>query len=170
MKINLIAAVGSNWELGYKNKLPWKCPEDLEHFKQVTINQTLIMGRKTFDSLRMLLTDRIHIVLTNDLDSIDCLYLNDLSNVYFVNSIEKALKVAKQFDKKTFVMGGAQIYAQFIEQDLIDKVYLSVIPGTWKADIYFPNITIPFTAKITYPEKMKEGSTIIPIFYFWETA
>jgi len=160
--ITLIAAVGSNWELGNKNQLPWKCPQDLKRFKKITDGQTLIMGRKTFDSLKKPLINRINIVITNNIDNVENVYFPNFNDVYFVNSIEKALKVANQFNKNIFVIGGASIYNQFIEKCLIDNVYLTVIPGNWEADVYFPEIDIPLTAKVS-----RSKMSPFPIFYFW---
>ena len=64
MNITLIAAVGKNRELGYKNDLIWKIPEDLEFFRENTINKYIVMGINTFNSLPRLLPNREHIVLT----------------------------------------------------------------------------------------------------------
>ena len=64
MSLSLIAAVGRNGELGKENKLPWYLPEDLLFFRKITTNNTIIMGRKTFESLPKMLPKRRHVVLT----------------------------------------------------------------------------------------------------------
>jgi len=130
-KISIIAAVDENWVIGKKGGLPWRLPADLKHFKALTTGHTVIMGRKTYDSIGKPLPDRINIVVSsNDLNLPGCVV---------VKSIEKALKSAPD-NKEVFIMGGAQIYNQFLP--LAHKLYLTKIHHQFDGDIFFPKLDL----------------------------
>ena len=127
MSISMIAAVGRNLELGKGNDLIWHFKEDMKFFKETTTGSSVIMGRKTFESLPKALPNRKNIVITNNRD-----YVAD--GGYVVNSIEKALELAGD---NAFVIGGGNIYSQFLP--LADKIYLTEIEDECAdADTYFP--------------------------------
>ncbi len=126
--ISIIAAIGKNNELGLNNDLIWHLPNDLKFFKEKTLNQNIVMGYNTFVSLGRVLPSRKHIVLSFEkvrlpLEVIQFNNLEDLNNY---------IK-----DKDVFIIGGASMYKQFI--DKADKLYLTEIDDTHKADVYFPN-------------------------------
>ncbi|HIS90314.1 MAG TPA: dihydrofolate reductase [Candidatus Faecisoma merdavium] len=126
--ISIIAAIGKNNELGLNNDLIWHLPNDLKFFKEKTLNQNIVMGYNTFVSLGRVLPSRKHIVLSFEkvrlpLEVIQFNNLEDLNNY---------IK-----DKDVFIIGGASMYKQFI--DKTDKLYLTEIDDTHKADVYFPN-------------------------------
>ena len=129
MKLSMIAAVGQNNELGYRNRLIWHLPKDLEFFKKMTLNKKIVMGRYTFFSLPTILPDREHIIIsTNNI-------LNDNIKVY--HSIEDFIKEYEQTDEEIFIIGGASIYKQFIK--LCDNIYLTEIQKeAVNADTYLP--------------------------------
>lgn len=127
MSISMIAAVGRNLELGKGNDLIWHFKEDMKFFKETTTGSSVIMGRKTFESLPKALPNRKNIVITNNRD-----YIAD--GGYVVNSIEKALELAGD---NAFIIGGGNIYSQFLP--LADKIYLTEIEDECPdADTYFP--------------------------------
>lgn len=127
MSISMIAAVGRNLELGKGNDLIWHFKEDMKFFKETTTGSSVIMGRKTFESLPKALPNRKNIVITNNRD-----YVAD--GGYVVNSIEKALELAGD---NAFIIGGGNIYSQFLP--LADKIYLTEIDDECAdADTYFP--------------------------------
>lgn len=127
MSISMIAAVGRNLELGKGNDLIWHFKEDMKFFKETTTGSSVIMGRKTFESLPKALPNRKNIVITNNRD-----YVAD--GGYVVNSIEKALELAGD---NAFIIGGGNIYSQFLP--LADKIYLTEIEDECPdADTYFP--------------------------------
>lgn len=127
MSISMIAAVGKNLELGKGNDLIWHFKEDMKFFKQTTTGSSVIMGRKTFESLPKALPNRKNIVITNNKDYV-------AEGGYVVNSLEDALKLA---DNDAFIIGGGNIYAQFLP--LADKLYLTEIEAECSdADTYFP--------------------------------
>ena len=112
--INLIAAVSDNGVIGQGNDLPWKIREDLQFFKNMTVNMTIIMGRKTFLSLGLKpLPNRQNILITRT---------NDIFNIESTNSLEDAIKLA---NKDIFIIGGAQIYKEALDKNLVDVMYLT---------------------------------------------
>ena len=129
MNISLIAAIGKNNELGVDNKLIWHLKKDLQFFKKTTMGKNIIMGRNTFDSLPKMLPGRKHIVLSTTAT------LNEEIEIY--RSIKEFLEVYKDFNEEMFVIGGAQIYKQFLE--FSNNLYLTEINSEYKkADVYFP--------------------------------
>ena len=126
--ISIIAAIGKNNELGLNNDLIWHLPNDLKYFKETTLNQTIVMGYNTFVSLGRVLPNRKHIVL-----SFEKIKLPD--EVIQFNNMEDLKNYIK--DKDVFIIGGASMYKQFIDE--CDKLYLTEIDDTHKADAYFPN-------------------------------
>lgn len=130
-QVSLIAAIGSNRELGKNNKLLWSIPEDMKRFKEITLGHPVIMGRTTFESLHKPLSQRLNIVITRNKKL-------KINGCLVVNSLKEAIKVAKEKEKsEIFIIGGGQIYEQGIE--LADKLYLTKVKGTFKADTFFPD-------------------------------
>ena len=127
-KLIVIAAVGKNNELGYKNDLIWKLKGDMKFFKNNTINHHVVMGENTFYSLPKKLENRTHIVL-----SFDSVFDDD---IIVVRSIDEFFNVAKNIDDDIYVIGGASIYKQFI--NYADELLLTHIDAENKADVYFP--------------------------------
>jgi len=126
--ISIIVAIGKNWVIGINNKLPWNLPADMEHFKQLTMGKSVIMGQKTFESIGKPLLGRTNIILTLDKNFAP-------SGCQIAYSIEGALEIAKDF-KEVMICGGASIYRQFLP--LADRMYLTLIEGDFKGDAYFP--------------------------------
>ena len=129
MSYTIIAAIGKNRELGKENGLIWHLPNDLKFFKQVTSNHSIIMGRKTFESLPRMLPNRKHIVLTTS--------ENLPSEVEVYKELKQLLERYKDTTEEIFIIGGASIYSQFL--DYSDKLYLTEIDEEDKdADVFFP--------------------------------
>lgn len=128
-KINIIAAVGLNRELGKDNKLLWHIPEDLKHFKEITIGHAVIMGQKTYESIGKPLPNRLNVVLSKAKDL-------EISGCAVCNSIDEAIKIAADYSDEIFVIGGGSVYAQFI--DRAQKLYLTLIEAEAPADTFFP--------------------------------
>ena len=117
MSYSIIAAIGKNRELGKNNNLIWHLPNDLIFFKEVTSNHTIILVRKTFDSLPRMLPNRKHIVLTSS--------ENLPSEVEVYKELKQLLEQYKDSTEEIFIIGGASIYSQFLEHS--DKLYLTEI-------------------------------------------
>ena len=128
MNISMIAAVGRNLELGKANDLIWHFKEDMKFFKQTTIGNTVIMGRKTFESLPKPLADRQNIVITNNKN-----YTAEGADVVF--SLDEALEKCK--NENVFIIGGGKIYGEFLPR--ASKLYLTEINDACAdAATYFP--------------------------------
>lgn len=133
MNISLIAAVGKNYELGKDGSLIWKIKEDLNFFKNTTINHTVVMGRKTFESLNKPLKDRENVVISKTLK------YNDKIKIY--RSIKEFLNAYNDFFDEIFIIGGESIYKSFI--DISNKIYLTEIDSSCKsADTFFPRFDL----------------------------
>ena len=141
--INIIAAVGKNYELGLNNKLLWNIPNDLKYFKENTKNKTVVMGRKTYESIGKPLPNRKNIVLTKQNKKIE--------NVEIINDYKKVL----QLNDDIFIIGGEQIYKVFIPY--ADNIYLTEINESKEADSYFPKFNKNlYTKEIIKEEKYND--------------
>ncbi|MBT5342199.1 dihydrofolate reductase [Candidatus Woesearchaeota archaeon] len=130
--INIIVGMTKNRVIGKDNSLPWHLPEDLKNFKALTENNTVIMGRKTWESIPEKfkpLPNRNNIVISKNMLPID--------NVDVCKSIEEALEKAKSYQKEIFIIGGSSIYEQFLP--ITDKMYISYLKNDYAGDTYFPN-------------------------------
>lgn len=130
--ITIIAAIGKNYELGKNNDLIWHLPADLKRFKKVTSGHHILMGRNTFESIGKPLPNRTTIIITRN-------------NTYFkdgcliASSIEEAIELAKN-DDEIFIIGGAQIYKQAIENNLVQRLDITIVHENFDADVFFPVI------------------------------
>lgn len=128
MSFSMIAAVGQGLELGKNNDLIWHFKEDMKFFKEVTTGHTVIMGRKTFESLPKALPNRRNIVISTNPD-----YVAEGAEV--VTSLEEVIDMIS--DEEAFIIGGGRIYKEFLP--LSDKLYLTEIEeACLDADTYFP--------------------------------
>jgi len=132
--IAIIVAKSKNNVIGSNGSIPWNVPKDLRYFKELTEGNTVIMGRKTYDSLpkdKNPLPNRINIVITRDSNF-------TANGCIVVSSMEEAiLKVDNR--KDTFIIGGGEIYKQAIK--FVDKIYITEINGEFDGDTYFPKLS-----------------------------
>lgn len=130
--LSIIVAIANENVIGKDNKLIWHLPEDLKRFKEITSGHTIIMGRKTFESLGRVLPNRKHIILCNDMQ------MNiDNENVEIVDDISKLDKYICA-DEECFVIGGATIYKLLMPY--ANKMYITKINQNFEGDVYFPEI------------------------------
>ena len=142
MTINLIAAIGRNGELGANGKLVWHNRDDKRRFKQLTNDNVVIVGKRTFDGDLggHSLANRINIVLTSSALNYD-VNADDFGKLYYVNNPATALQLARSFKKDVFVIGGSQIYNIFLPH--VEKMYITHVDQEFpEADTYF-HIPIP---------------------------
>jgi len=128
MSITLIGAMDRNRTIGIGNKLPWRLPAEMAFFTKMTTGNTVLMGRKTFESLPRPLKDRKNVILTRQQD-----FKQEGCEV--VHSIEEALSLYKE--DELFIMGGAEIYEQFLpyaDTILLTAVDVEIAGG----DAFFP--------------------------------
>jgi dihydrofolate reductase len=126
--VSIIEAMGNNRELGFKNKLLWHLPDDLQRFKELTRGHTVIMGRKTYDSIGRPLPERKNIIITRNPDY-------EAPGCTFADSMEAALAEAKD-DPEIFIIGGAEIYK--LALPYADRLYLTLVDAQPEADVFFP--------------------------------
>lgn len=119
-EISLIAAVSHNGIIGVDGKIPWNIPEDLNHFKKLTMNGVVIMGRNTYESLKEPLSGRINIVVSKTLREIDV-----ANEVILVRSLRKALELAKGFHKHIWLIGGYRIFKEGMTY--ADSIYITEV-------------------------------------------
>ena len=130
----IVACTDKENVIGKDNKLPWNLPEDLQHFKEITMGKTIVMGRKTFESLPKVLPGRHHIVLTRNQN-----YKVNNPNVEVVTgNINNIFKKMKYSEDEYFIIGGAEIYKIGIK--FADKIFLTRIYEHIEGDAYFPTI------------------------------
>ena len=152
MKIHLIWAQDQNGGIGKDGKLPWQIPGDLKNFKKLTINSTIVMGRKTWESLPIKpLSARRNVVLSSQ----------PVKEVESYNSIEQCIKILyKDNVKNIFVIGGAQIYQHFISRSnelhitLVDKQTIGI-------DTYFPVSILTIKSKFNKVDEYAIGKNAL---------
>ncbi len=154
--ISIIVAVSEDWGIGKDNDLLWHIPEDLKRFKRLTIGKTVIMGKKTWESLpRKPLPGRKNIVITDvPHECIDC--------TVTAYSIEDALSKCDRTDE-IFVIGGGSVYRQFMP--ITDRLYITHVHRKCPADIYFPEIDPEEWSVIQQEEYYDGENTSIPYTY-----
>ena len=132
MKISLIAAMASNRVIGQKGDIPWKIPGEQKMFKEITMGHTVIMGRKTYESLGRPLPGRTNIVVTRQTDY-------QASGCVIAHDLDGALASCSAEENEAFICGGGQLY--HLALPMADKIYLTVLPGEIAGDTYFPEIS-----------------------------
>lgn len=128
--ITIIAAIANNNALGKNNQLIWHLPADLIRFKKTTLNHYVIMGRKTFESLKKPLPNRTTIIVTRNKN-----YKAD--GCIVTHSLKEALTVSKN-EENVFILGGAKIYEQAIK--FADVLDITLVHHNFEADAFFPEI------------------------------
>ena len=136
--LNIIVAIDKSNAIGYKNKLLFNLPNDLKHFKELTIDHKVVMGRKTFDSLPKLgLPNRQNYVITHDENKIDMISKNQ-SIRYLTNDndIKQFIEEYINSDEEVFIIGGSEIYKKFLPY--VNKIYMTYVDKSAKnKDAYF---------------------------------
>ena len=134
---SIIVAIGKNREIGKENKLLWHIPEDLKNFKKITTDKTVIMGRKTFESIGKPLPKRKNIILSKNGEK----ELSKEKGIEIYQNLEKLINDYKDSEEEIFIIGGEQIYKEFLQKELISRMYISYVDfSDLEADAYFPEI------------------------------
>ena len=122
--------MSSNRVIGVNNTLPWHLSEDLKHFKSLTTGHTIIMGRKTYESIGRPLPNRRNIVISRNMEA-------SYEGAEVVQSIDDAFSISRN-DNEVFVIGGSNIYEQALS--LVDHLYITEIKKSFSGDTFFPEI------------------------------
>lgn len=123
--ISYVVAYSKNRVIGNRNQLPWHLPNDLKHFKEITLGKTVVMGRKTYESIGKPLPQRTNVVLTRD-------------QTFQADGVEIAHHKAEVLSRKDdlYVIGGEQIFKMFL--DVVEQIYLTEIEVNMEGDTFFP--------------------------------
>lgn len=127
MSLSLIVAVAENGVIGRDNALPWHIPEDLRYFKQATSGKTVIMGRKTFQSIGRPLPNRVNIVVTRD-------PAFAAGGIIVAGGLDDAL--AKAGGGEAMVIGGNSLFEEALPR--ADRLYLTEVHRAYEGDVHFP--------------------------------
>lgn len=127
-RIAMIAILDRNGAIGKDNKLLFNIPEDMQHFRKLTLGKTVVMGYKTYQSIGHALPERRNIVLST--------HVRLLHDAKICRNLEEVMKAVAE-DEEVFIIGGESIYEQFIP--LSDKLYLTIVDAEVPADKFFPD-------------------------------
>lgn len=127
MNISMIVAMSKNRVIGKDNVMPWHLSDDLKNFKKITIGKTIIMGRRTYDSIGKALPGRKNVILSRNLKDKDILVFDNLENAL----------VNVGNEEEIFIIGGQDIYSQTINK--ANKLYLTTINDEIEGDKFFPD-------------------------------
>ena len=154
----IIAAMGKNRELGLRGKLPWRIPDDMQRFKTLTMGNSVIMGRKTWESIPEKfrpLPGRTNIVITRQTNY-------EAKGALVTDSLESARAAAARAEgaDEIFVIGGGEIYREALP--FTDRFYLTLVDDAAEADTFFPSYEDIFTKKISEERRELNG-----LMYRW---
>jgi len=151
--ISIIVAIARNYAIGKDNQLLWHIPADLKRFKQLTTGNTIVMGKRTFESLPVRpLPNRRSIVITDIPGEV-------ISGCTMAYSIEEAVEKMED-EKENFIIGGGSVYRQFLP--LASRLYLTVVQKDFDADTFFPEIDYSQWKTIEREDHMEEE---LPYYY-----
>jgi dihydrofolate reductase len=135
MIVSLIVAIGKNNQLGVGGHLLWHLRDDLKNFKKLTTGHIILMGRKTLESIGKPLPGRLNIIITRNSN------FPPMGMCRIFSRIEEGISFAKNIDEEElFVIGGGEIYCYCLENNLVDKIYLTKVDFDGEADVFFPQI------------------------------
>ncbi len=153
--ISIIVAVSDDWGIGRNNDLLWNIPEDLKRFKKLTTGRTIIMGKKTWESLpRRPLPNRRNVVIT-DVPG------EQIDGAFMAYSIQDAIDKCEK-GEEAFIIGGGSIYRQFLP--LADRLYITHVHSKAPAEIFFPAIDLN-KWEVTEKEDFPPGDNTPPYTY-----
>ena len=127
--INIIVAHDKNHVIGINNKMPWIIKKDLEHFKNLTLNHTVIMGKNTYLSISHPLDKRENIIVSSTMKD---------DNLIITSSLKEAIKLAT--NDEIFIIGGSRLYKEAL--DIADCLYITLIDHEYEGDTYFPEYNL----------------------------
>ena len=147
-RVSIVAALARNRAIGRKNSMPWRLPEDLRRFKRLTLGHTVIMGRKTFESIGSALPGRSNVVITRTRDWAP-------SGCVVVHTLEAALTAGGE-SREAFVIGGAQIYA--LAMPYAQHLYMTEIERDFEGDAFFPEFDRSRWREVSREHRLSGGA------------
>ena len=149
--IAIIVAMDKNRVIGKNNKIPWHIAEEVKNFKKLTTGNTVIMGRKTFESIGKPLPKRNNIILSTS--------MSQIPGVDVCKTFDEGIIMAKSYGKDIFIIGGGTVYEQAIP--LADKMFISYVKGEYDGDAFFPE----FDEKEWHAEKKEDHAEFELLVY-----
>ena len=154
--ISIIVAVSEDWGIGKNNELLWNISEDLKRFKRLTMGNTVIMGKKTWESIPVRpLKGRKNVVLTEDPNEI----IDGAITAYSINDALGKCEMGEEI----FVIGGGSVYRQFMS--VADRLYITHVHKKADADVYFPEIDLNIWKIVEKQEFPESDKITIPYAY-----
>ncbi len=132
LHLSILVAMAKNRVIGRNNRLPWHLPADLKHFKFLTMGQTIVMGRKTYESIGKPLPGRANVIITRQMDY-------EVPGAMVVNSLEDALLICEETStghSENFIIGGEKLYQQALK--ICQRMYITEIQRDFDGDVFFP--------------------------------
>lgn len=155
--ISLMVAHDPNGVMGVNNDLPWHIPEDLKYFKETTMGKAMVMGRKTYESIGRPLPGRLNIVITRNPDY-------QAEGVEVVQSLDKAIEIAREYAEEVMIIGGAEIFK--LSMPLADRLYITEVHKEYDGDTFFPSYQEDWEViKKTDQMTSKTGTTFTYLVY-----
>lgn len=130
--ISAIVAMSENRVIGKNNQLPWHLPADLKHFKNITLGNSILMGRKTYESIGRPLPNRTNLILTRNTHY-------TAKECVIVRSLEDAIKEAAERQQLLFIIGGAELFNAYLAR--ATQLHLTLIHHTFEGDTFFPMLS-----------------------------
>jgi dihydrofolate reductase len=148
MVVSIIVALDANGGIGLNNQLLWHLPNDLKHFKTITTGQTIVMGRKTYESIGRPLPNRTNIIVTRNPHYI-------ANGCVVVHSVQEAIAYGQNNNvTELIIIGGGEIYTQAFP--MCQKLYVTHVNCTLKADTFFPEIDSTWFMTKNQPQPIDE--------------
>lgn len=152
MNLSIVVAISQNNAIGKDNQLLWHLPADLKHFKNITTGHTIIMGRKTYDSIGKPLPNRRNIVITRQQDL-------EIVGAEVRNSLEEAIALCET-SENVYIIGGAELYKQALP--LCSKIYLTRVHRYYDADVFFPKLLFDEWTETEKIDHLPDEKNLIP--------
>lgn len=152
LELSIIVAMANNHVIGNQNQLPWHLPADLKHFKALTLGKSIIMGRKTYESIGKPLPQRRNIIISRQKDL-------SIPGCEVVGSLEDALTLIEG-DAEGMIIGGSQIFLAALP--LVSKIYLTVIQHDFNGDIFFPELDMSQWQEISREDHTPDEKNLYP--------
>ncbi len=151
MTVNIVVAISSNYVIGKNNKLLWHLPNDLKHLNDIISGNTVIMGRKTFDSIENPINNSRNIIITHQNIQIE--------GCEVAHSISDALTLSANEDE-VFILGGADIYRQSLP--ITDRIYLTIVHHQFDGDTFFPEINFAEWVETAHEDHQPDEKNKLP--------
>lgn len=164
-KITMLAAVDRRWGIGYRNRLLFRIKEDMDDFRNKTVHNIVVMGRKTFESLpgNRPLANRINIVLSRE-KGLHSRYEAGENGLIFMESRDEVLEYAENVQQSVYIIGGGEIYREFL--NAASEAYITKVDAVREADTFFPNLDKLPEWKVV-SKSGKGGEAGCPEYEFW---